>query len=156
MKFVTNILLVASLVVYVFLPIFDVAFDGGWTGFSYTADTLTNSENVTEILFALLPYVACFGAIAFNCMKHRNWGWASSVLIVIGLCFFIEAHQFKCVCNPEFYQINSVTAGFYVSYGLMVLALASAAVSLLPLPFNLLHEPELLARGKKMLHLAKR
>ena len=35
MKIITNILLVAALIVYVFLPLFNIEFAGGITGFSY-------------------------------------------------------------------------------------------------------------------------
>ena len=71
MKPLTNILLIAYLVVYSFLPFFDVALDGGWSGLKYTAETISNAESLMNELFALLPFAVGFGAIAINCMKNR-------------------------------------------------------------------------------------
>ena len=60
MKPVTNILLIIYIIVYTFLPIFDVSLMGGQTGFDYTAHTVTMSDELPMQLFALLPFIVAF------------------------------------------------------------------------------------------------
>lgn len=140
MKVVTNILLVAAMIIYLFLPLFEVEFDGGLTGFSYTANTLSDSADLAKQLFALLPFISCFGAIAFNCLKHRFWGFIVAVFIVCGILFYYFAKQFVLIQAPEVYHYVGIGSGFVIGYVLMICALASAILSLLPFAFNLLHE----------------
>ena len=137
MKLLTNILLFAAIVVYLFMPVFDVQFMGGWTGFAYTADTISNSESLWRKLYALLPFVSCFGAITFNCLRHRYWGFIASLFIVAGILFFVGARHLLFIEPPQIYQILGLGTGFNVDYGLMITALVAVLVSILPLPFYL-------------------
>lgn len=150
MKPITNILLVASLIAYIFLPLFEVSFDGSWTGLNYTAQTISNSTDLLKIAFSLIPFLAGFGAIAINCMKNRYWGLASAALIGLGLFFYIDAKDLIYIQSPEFYAIKNLGWGFDVGYGLMFAAFVSAVVSVLPFSFNkfLAHEIRTLT-GKK-------
>ena len=91
MKPLTNILLVAYLIVYSFMPLFEVALDGDWNGLKYTAETISNAESLLNALFALLPFAVGFGAIAINCMKNRYWGLVAAALICCGLYFYADA-----------------------------------------------------------------
>lgn len=142
MKVVTNILLVAALIVYVFLPLFEVEFEGGMTGFSYTANTLSDSADLAKQLFALLPFVSCFGAIAFNCLKHRFWGFLVAVFIVCGIVFYYLAKRYVLIQTPLVYHYVGQGTGFVVGYVLLICALASAILSLMPFAFNMLHEKQ--------------
>ena len=151
MKSLTNILLIAYLVVYSFLPFFDVALDGGWSGLKYTAETISNAESLMNELFALLPFAVGFGAIAINCMKNRYWGLAVAACICAGLYFYIDARDFIHIEMPQFYAIKSLGFGFQIGYYLLIAALVSAVLSVLPFSFNkflareirtLRHKPE--------------
>ena len=151
MKPLTNILLIAYLVVYSFLPFFDVALDGGWSGLKYTAETISNAESLMNELFALLPFAVGFGAIAINCMKNRYWGLAVAACICAGLYFYIDARDFIHIEMPQFYAIKSLGFGFQIGYYLLIAALVSAVLSVLPFSFNkflareirtLRHKPE--------------
>lgn len=151
MKPLTNILLIAYLVVYSFLPFFDVALDGGWSGLKYTAETISNAESLMNELFALLPFAVGFGAIAINCMKNRYWGLAAAACICAGLYFYIDARDFIHIEMPQFYAIKSLGFGFQIGYYLLIAALVSAVLSVLPFSFNkflareirtLRHKPE--------------
>lgn len=136
MKPITNILLVAFLIVYLFLPFFDVAFDGGWTGFKYTAETISNADDLLKMLFSLVPFVAGFGGIAINCMKNRYWGLGAAAFIAFGLYFYIDAKDFVNIQLPQFYSIKALGYGFNIGYGLLFAALLSAILSVLPFSFN--------------------
>lgn len=136
MKPLTNILLVAYLVVYCFLPFFDVALDGSWSGLKYTAETISNAESLLNELFALLPFAVGFGAIAINCMKNRYWGLAVALCICAGLYFYIDARDFIHIQMPQFYAIKSLGFGFNIGYYLLIAALVSALLSVLPFSFN--------------------
>lgn len=140
MKITTNILLVAALIVYVFLPLFNIEFAGGITGFSYSSYTISESDDLLKQLFALLPFVSCFGAIALNCLKHRYWGAGVAVLIALGLAFYVAAKHFVLIQMPDVYRYAGIGIGFNISYGLMICALASSIISLLPFNFNLRFE----------------
>lgn len=142
MKLVTNILLLAAIIVYVFLPLFEVEFDGGMTGFTYTANTLTESTEWTKQIFSLLPFIGCFGGIAFNCMKSRRWGFVVAVFALIGIIFYYFAKQYVLIQTPNVYHYEGIGVGFMVGYGLMIAALASAILSTLPFAFNMHHEPK--------------
>lgn len=140
MKFITNILLVAALVVYVFLPLYNVEFEGGITGFAYSSNAITESHDLQKQLFALLPFISCFGAIGFNSLKHRYWGAVVAVLVALGLAFYIAAKHFVLVQMPDVYSYEGIGVGFNIGYGLMILAFASSVISLLPFNFNLRSE----------------
>lgn len=136
MKPITNILLVAYLIVYLFLPLYSVDFQGAWTGFSYTADTVSYSNDFAKIAFSLIPFVAGFGGIAVNCMKNRYWGILVAVFVAVGLFFYIDAKDFVFIQLPRFYEINSLGYGFNIGLWLLVASFVSAIVSVLPFKFN--------------------
>lgn len=146
MKVVTNILLVAALIVYVFLPFYNVEFEGGITGLRYSSYAINESGDVLKQLFALLPFVSCFGAIAFNCLRHRYWGAVVAVLVAAGLSFYICAKNFVLIQMPEVYGYESIGIGFNIGYGLMICAFASSVISLLPFNFNLRFELDKMRR----------
>lgn len=136
MKPLTNILLIAQLIVYSFLPFFDVALDGSWSGLKYTAETISNAESLLNELFALLPFAVGFGAIAINCMKNRYWGLAVAACIAVGLYFYIDARDFIHIEMPQFYAIKSLGFGFKIGYWLLIAAFVSAVLSVLPFSIN--------------------
>lgn len=134
MKFLTNILLVAAIIVYAFLPVFDVQLmHSNWTGIVYTAETLS-SETASwgTRLFALLPFVSIFVAILLNCMKNRYWGLAVAAVISVAIYFFKEAHEMAHIQSPEMLNIIGVCSAFNVSALLVCLALLSAVISVFP------------------------
>ena len=140
MKLITNILLLAALIIYVFTPFIDIAFQGSMNGFEYTTATINNSPDIARKLFSLAPYVACFGGISLNSLLHRYWGFAVIPFIILGIGFYEEARRFALLEAPEFFNITGFGYGFNIGYGLMVAALISAVVSLLPFAFNKIHE----------------
>ncbi len=149
MKPITNILLIIYIIVYTFLPIFDVSLVGGQTGFDYTAYTITNSEDIIKQIFSLLPFIVAFAAISVNCMKNRFWGIAVSVIICFGIYFYVYAKDLVMIQQPEFFKIESLGVGFYIGYVTLLLSLVSAAVSVLPFKFNKVYAHESLFNHKK-------
>ena len=148
MKPITNILLVLAIVCYVFLPFYEISFQGTITGFDFTSSTITQEPTAKHIAFALLPFLSCFFAIGFNTLRNRWWGLASAVLIVAGLFFFNDTYDFHNIVlqhEPEMmpgeevgegFQVVGLGFGYTVSCTMMVLALISAILSVLPFDFN--------------------
>ena len=150
MKPITNILLVLAIVCYVFLPFYSVNFQGSITGYSFTAGTITQQPTARHIVFALLPFISCFLAIGFNTLRNRWRSIASAVMIVLGLCFFNDTHDYENIAltlnhAPEVMPSEDIGEGFHVlglgigytaSCTLLVLALISAILSVLPFDFN--------------------
>ena len=136
MKPITNALLAIAIICYTFLPFYELSFEGSWTGLKYSSEVISNIDGFSGILFALLPYLACFGGIMFNCLKNRYWGIVSGICIVAGLYFYHSTYDFTCVENPQLFSITELGFGFNIGYGLLIAALASAILSTLPFPFN--------------------
>ena len=149
MKPITNILLIIYIIVYTFLPIFDVSLIGGQTGFDYTSHTITNSDQLLKQIFSLVPFITTFAAISLNCMKNRFWGIAVAVLICIGIYFYVDARNLVLIQQTEFFKIQSLGVGFYIGYATLLLSLVSAAVSVLPFKFNKFHAREIRFYHKK-------
>lgn len=133
MKPITNALLVASIICYAFLPFYELSFEGAWTGLKYTSETITDIEELSSKLFVLIPFVACFGGILFNCLKSRVWGIATCICIIAGIYFYHVAQDFTVAANPQLFSITGLGYGFNVGYGLLIASLASTVISLLPL-----------------------
>ena len=148
MKPITNILLVLALICYVFLPFYDISLLGTVTGLGFTAGRISQSLSVVNVLFALLPFIAIFGAIALNCMKNRWWALGSIALIIVGLWFFAHTSSYHDIMlrhDPEITPDNDLGEGFSIiglgightlSFILIGLSLLSAIISLLPFKFN--------------------
>ena len=148
MRPITNILLVLALICYVFLPFYDISLAGSITGMGYTAGTISQSLSLGNVLLALLPFIAIFGAIALNCLKKRWWILGSIALILIGIWFFVHTnslHDIMLQHEPEVtpdndlgegFSITKVGIGHHLSFILFILSLVSALISLLPFKFN--------------------
>ena len=149
MKPITNILLIIYIIIYTFLPIFELPLVGGQTGFDYTAHTITDSDSLLKQLFSLLPFISAFAAISFNCMKNRFWGIAVAVIICFGLYFYVDAKDLVMIQQPEFFKIDDLCVGFYAGYSLLLSVLVSAVVSILPFKFNKFHAREIRFYHKK-------
>ena len=148
MRPITNILLVLALICYVFLPFYDISFIGTVTGLKFTAGTISQALSLRNILIALLPFIACFGAIALNCLRNRWWVIGSIACIIIWLWFYMDTrgiHDIMLQHNPdvtpdndlgEGFSIVGLGLGYNISFVLTALSLLSALVSLLPFQFN--------------------
>jgi len=148
MRPITNILLVLALICYVFLPFYDISLVGTVTGLGYTAGTISQSLSLGNVLLALLPFITCFSAIALNCLKKRWWVLGTIALILLGLWFFAQTkglHDIVLQHAPEVtpdndlgegFSITGLGIGYKLSYGLYILSLISAIISLLPFKFN--------------------
>ena len=148
MKPITNILLVLAIVCYAFLPFYNISFQGSVTGFSFTAGTITQYPTVRHIAFALLPFLTTFLAIGFNTLRNRWWGLVSAAFILLGLYYFNVTHDYHALTlqhAPEVMPSEDIGEGFEVvglgwgyvsSCTLLVLALISAILSVLPFDFN--------------------
>jgi len=148
MRSITNILLVLALICYVFLPFYEVSFIGTRTGLVFTAGTISKALSIGSVVIALLPFVACFGAIAFNSLKRRWWVPAAIACILVWLWFYINTsnlHDIMLLHSPEVTPDNDLGEGFSIiglgigyklSFILTVLSLISALLSLLPFKFN--------------------
>lgn len=148
MKPITNILLVLALICYLFLPFYDISLLGTVNGLGFTAGTISQSLSLGNVLLALLPFIAIFGAIALNCMKKRWWVLGAIALILVGLWFFNHTsshHDILLRHDPEVTPDNDLGEGFSItglgightlSFILMGLSLLSAIISLLPFKFN--------------------
>ena len=148
MRPITNILLVLALICYVFLPFYDISFLGTVTGLVFTAGSISQSQSVGNVIVALLPFIACFGAIALNCLKNRWWILGCIAFILVWLWFFMTTnsmHDIMLQHEPEVTPDNDLGEGFSIlglgignrlSFILTALSLLSAIVSLLPFKFN--------------------
>ena len=148
MKPITSLLLVLALICYVFLPFYDISFQGTITGFSFTAGTITQYPGVRHIAFALLPFISCFLAIGVNTLKNRWWGLLTAVFILGILYFFARCYNFHDIAlmhSPdvtpsedigEGFSIVGIGIGFKASCVLSLLAMVTALVSVLPFSFN--------------------
>ena len=148
MRPITNILLVLALICYLFLPFQDISLMGKVTGLGFTAGTISQSLSISNIALALLPFIACFGAVALNCMKRRWWVLGTIACIVLWLWFYSitgNSHDISLEHAPEVTPDNDLGEGFSVigmgigyklSRILAWLSLISAAISMLPFKFN--------------------
>ena len=148
MRPITNILLVLALICYVFLPFYDISFIGTVTGLKFTAGTISQALSLGNILNALLPFIACFGAVALNCLKNRWWIIGAIACILVWLWFYMDTrgiHDIMLQHNPEVtpdndlgegFKIVALGIGYKLSFALTALSLISALVSLLPFKFN--------------------
>ena len=148
MKPVTSILLALALICYVFLPFYEISFQGGLTGFSYTAGTITQRFTLANTIFVLLPFITCFSAIGFNTLKSRWWGIVVAVLIVLGLWFLDRTGHYHDIAlrhapdiTPsedvgEGFSIIGLGIGYKASLVLLVASLCSAILSMFPIKFN--------------------
>ena len=148
MRPVTNILLVLALICYVFLPFYDISFIGTVSGLKFTAGTISQALSLHNVMLALLPFIACFGAIALNSLKSRWWVLGAIACIVVWLWFFMDTrsvHEIMLQHKPEVtpdndmgegFKIVGLGIGYKISSVLTALSLLSALVSLLPFKFN--------------------
>ena len=148
MRPVTNILLVLALICYVFLPFYDISFIGTVSGLKFTAGTISQALSLRNVMLALLPFIACFGAIALNSLKSRWSVLGAIACIVVWLWFFMDTrsvHEIMLQHKPEVtpdndmgegFKIVGLGIGYKISSVLTALSLVSALVSLLPFKFN--------------------
>ena len=118
MKPITNILLVLALICYLFLPFYDISLLGTVTGLGFTAGTISQSLSLGNVMLALLPFIAIFGAIALNCMKKRWWVLGTIALILVGLWFFNHTsghHDILLRHDPEITPDNDLGEGFSIT-----------------------------------------
>ena len=148
MKPITSILLALALICYVFLPFYEISFQGGLTGFSFTAGTITQRFTLGNTVFALLPFLTCFCAIGFNTLKSRWWGILVALLIILGLWFLDRTGHFHDIALKhapdvipsedvgEGFAIIGLGIGYKAMFVLLIAALCSAIISMLPFKFN--------------------
>ena len=148
MRPITNILLILALICYIFLPFYDISFHGSVTGLQFTAGTISQALSIGSVLLALLPFIAIFGAIGFNCLKSRWWVLLSIVFIILAIWFFKDTgsvHDVMLRHEPEVtpdndlgegFSITGLGIGYKLGYVLTALSLFSAIISMLPFKFN--------------------
>ena len=148
MRPITNILLVLALICYVFLAFYDITIHGTVTGLEFTAGTISQALSLSHVIVALLPFLACFGAVTLNCLKSRWWILGAIAFILIWLWFYMYTNSFHDIVlqhSPEVtpdndmgegFQIQELGIGFKLSFVLTALSLVSAIMSLLPFKFN--------------------
>ena len=129
MKFLSNILLVISIIAYVFCPFCDLGLFGTITGYQFTENVINNFASLQEVVMSLLPFLAGFGAIAFSCMKSRYWSLASLAFIGIFAYFFALAPSLLFAAVPQPF----VSAwGYEVSRWCVVASVVASIVALIP------------------------
>lgn len=148
MRPITNILLVLALICYLFLPFYDISLIGTVSGLKFTAGTISQSLSARHVIVALLPFIAVFGAIGFNCLKGRWWVLGCIACIALSLWFYMHTNsshdillQHKPDVTPdndlgEGFSIIGLGIGYKLSFALTALSLLSALISLLPFRFN--------------------
>ena len=121
---------------------------GKVTGLGFTAGTISQSLSISNIALALLPFIACFGAVALNCMKRRWWVLGTIACILLWIWFYSitgNSHDISLEHAPEVTPDNDLGEGFSVigmgigyklSRILAWLSLISAVISMLPFKFN--------------------
>ena len=130
MKAITNTLLIISIICYVFLPFYELSFEGSWSGLKYTAETISNIESVLSKLFVLIPFIACFGGILFNYLKGRYWRIATGLCIIAGLYFYVTARDLSIAANPQLFSISGLGYGFNICFSALIAALSTTIISL--------------------------
>ena len=148
MRPITNILLVLALICYVFLPFHDISLMGTVTGLGFTAGTISQFQSIGRVVLALLPFLACFGAIGLNCLKSRWWVLGTIACILLWLWFYRVtgySYDISLQHEPEVTPDNDLGEGFSIigmgigyklSRILTALSLLTAIISLLPFKFN--------------------
>lgn len=148
MRPITNILLVLALICYVFLPFHDISLMGTVTGMGFTAGTISQFQSIGSVALALVPFIACFGAVALNCLKRYWWVVGAIACILLWLWFYSVTGSSRDITlqhAPEVTPDNDLGEGFSVigmgigytlSRALTWLSLISALISLLPFKFN--------------------
>ena len=147
MKPITNLLLVVAIACYSLLTFYVVQMHGSISGLGFTTGAF--SKGFSSALFALLPFIACFGAIAVNSLKSRYWGLLVVAFIGLGIYFFASSgnyHTVEVVINPGLSPSDSVGEaglrveelglGHRIPHILLWIALVSAVISILPFKFN--------------------
>ncbi len=137
-----------ALICYVFLPFYEISFIGTRTGLGFTAGTISQALSIGSVVIALLPFAACFGAIAFNSLKRRWWVLGAIACILVWLLFYMDTsnlHDIMLLHAPEVTPDNDLGEGFSIiglgigyklSFAITVLSLITALISLLPFKFN--------------------
>lgn len=148
MRPITNILLVLALICYVFLPFYDISLMGTVSGLGFTAGTISQFQSVASSALALVPFIACFGAVGFSCLKRRWWILGAIACILLWMWFYTvtgNAHDISLQHAPdvtpdndlgEGFKIIGMGIGFKMSRVLTYLSLVSAIISMLPFKFN--------------------
>ena len=148
MRPITNILLVLALICYLFLPFHDISLIGKVTGLGFTAGTISQFTSIGRVALALVPFAACFGAVALNCLKRRWWVLGAIGCILLWIWFYTltgNTHDISLQHAPEVtpdndlgegFSIIGMGIGYKVSRVLTWLSLLSALISLLPFKFN--------------------
>lgn len=148
MRPITNILLVLALICYVFLPFYIISLFGTRTGLAFTAGTISQFQSLGSVLLALIPFIACFGAIGINSLKKRWWVLGAIACIMLWLWFYHvtgNVHDIMLRHAPEITPDNDLGEGssvvglgigYKLSFVLTALSLLSAIISLLPFKFN--------------------
>ncbi len=141
-------MLVLALICYLFLPFYDISFIGTVTGLKFTEGTISQALSLGNIILALLPFLAIFGAIGLNCLKSRWWIPGTIACILLLMWFFMHtnsSHDILLQHEPEVTPDNDLGEGFSIiglgigyklSFVLSALSLLSALISLLPFKFN--------------------
>ncbi|MDD2961337.1 MAG: hypothetical protein PHR45_04555 [Muribaculaceae bacterium] len=130
MKFISNIIIATSLVIYVFFPLFDLGIFGNKTGYDFT-ETMINSEcRLSYALFSLIPFVSGFAAIIFNCFKSRYWSIISFISVLASLFFYYSIYS-NGIIDCLSFKINSLAWGFEVSVILNIVASLLILLSLI-------------------------
>ena len=130
MKAITNTLLIISIICYVFLPFYELSFEGSWSGLKYTAETISNIESVLSKLFVLIPFIACFGGILFNYLKGRYWRIATGLCIIAGLYFYVTARDLSIAATPQRFSISGLGYGFNIGFSALIAALSTTIISI--------------------------
>ena len=149
MRPITNILLVLALICYLFLSFYEISLMGKVTGLGFTAGTISQFQSIGKVALALVPFIACFGAVALNCLKRRWWVLGAIACILLWLWFFNATtgtiHNVSLQHAPEVtpendlgegFTITGMGIGYQLSRVLTFLSLISAIISLLPFKFN--------------------
>lgn len=149
MRPITNILLVLALICYLFLSFYEISLMGKVTGLGFTAGTISQFQSIGKVALALVPFIACFGAVALNCLKCRWWVLGAIACILLWLWFFNATtgtiHNVSLQHAPEVtpendlgegFTITGMGIGYQLSRVLTFLSLISAIISLLPFKFN--------------------
>ena len=169
MKPITNILLIAAIICYVFLPLRTMDLAGSITGLSYSAGLITENFSLLKTIFALLPFIACFAGVAINSNKHRYWGVFTAAIIVTGIVFFSKpdfffetwdlSHDPELIgdqaARMEGFKVKELNIGYYASNTLMWMSLVSCIISLFPFKFNQTLERTIDDSIERSLHRSK-
>lgn len=87
MKFISSILAVITLVIYIFAPILNCGVLNDITGFKLTETIIDSCPKIGYKIAMLIPFIGCFASIFLNHLKREVWSKLSLLCMCVVLFY---------------------------------------------------------------------